>query len=789
MKKILLCCLFAAALGFNLTAKATDRVTLTFSRTGTGATDFTVAVNGVEGATATVTKSSHALMGLADNTIVCPNVNGSSSPTINLEFNISGLPKDFQFNTAGLHIHAFNSSGSYQSPTDGKDRQFNVDVNVNGNNFVAYNDIDIAAGITGANQNWEKKAAEDMTATDPLTLSITITKGSQNNGCFFGLQAITLGYNDASVIPDPDPEPSTDGRPDASEAKVYAIKWQNNSSSYITEQADGSLVVGDYGISNKIFWKFIPTDKENCFYIQNTATKHYIGSCNMAQGASSKVTVSTEPQEYYVGGPVSTTGANNNCFWLSSTDCSNYNKASGSVGRGLNKDGSSSNIITYYTGTSNVGSYWSFVETGDIYEIQPFTPSAAIGESAAAYHILNLQGLAYDAKGTWETMNPSVKTQQWYFVGTSNSTGGYQIVNLASHQAINEGIPYTVTDTENFAPYHFVNGNDTLILGGIHDFTFINARSEFALANQIYKMPCGSTGDVYIQKATIGENFRYPMATYTSKGISTSNASAPANKYVFLTRDAATVVPGSEEVSVAITLNRAPGNYHVILYFDWDRDGYFETSQELNATTQEFTAAFSVPADAALGKTRARIRVTDNGLSGADDDTHGEVLDLLLNVTDESATLIAPVVKVNDSDRGEASWAEGIASATAKGNSMFLYWSEGYRIIAVTNEFEAEASAFPRTLTAFFSPKTSETTGIDDALLSTTDNEAQIICNGSEITVHAASAVKAILVFAPSGAKVAGTVNDKLSVSGIAPGMYIVKAVTANGVASAKIKL
>ena len=212
-------------------------------------------------------------------------------------------------------------------------------------------------------------------------------------------------------------------------------------------------------------------------------------------------------------------------------------------------------------------------------------------------------------------------------------------------------------------------------------------------------------------------------------------------------------------------------------------------SARLNPNTSPPCAAFSVPADAALGKTRARIRVTDNGLSGADDDTHGEVLDLLLNVTDESATLIAPVVKVNDSDRGEASWAEGIASATAKGNSMFLYWSEGYRIIAVTNEFEAEASAFPRTLTAFFSPKTSETTGIDDALLSTTDNEAQIICNGSEITVHAASAVKAILVFAPSGAKVAGTVNDRLSVSGVAPGMYIVKAVTANGVASAKIKL
>lgn len=784
----MLLCLAAAAMACTVAAHAAeDRLTLTFTRKGTSATDFTVNASGVDGATAVVRSSSHALMALSDNTIVCPNVNGNTSPTIKLELEVSGLPDDFQFNTAGLYIHALNSSGAYQSPTDGKNRKFNVDVDVNGKDFVTYSDIDIAAGITGARKNWEKSAAADMQASNPLTITLTVTKGTDNAGCFFGLEAIVLGKDGAPYTPGAATVP--DG-PDHSEAKVYTIRWQNNSTSYITEQADGSLMVGSYGISNKIFWKFIPTEHENCFYIQNTATGHYLGSCNMAQGASSRVSISREPQEYYVGGPVSTSAANNNCFWLSSTDCAGYDTPSSTAGRGLNKDGASSYVITYYTGTTNAGSYWSIEESDEDYEVQPFTPSAAVGTIAAAYHIVSPQGLAYDAGGTWQKMDPLSKTQQWYFVGTSNATGGYQIVNVAANTAISAGRKYTVSDTEGFAPYHFMDGDTELLLGEIGDFTFVTARSEFALSNQIYKMPCGSTGDVYIQKAAVGKDFRYPMSAYSGSGIAESSASAPANKYVFLTRDAATVVPDGGEVPLTITLNRASGSYRVFLYLDWDRDGYFETSQDLGAATQtEIATTIAVPDDAAIGKTRMRIRVTDNGLAGADDDTHGEVLDLLLNVVKESAELIDPVVKVNDPDRGNAVWQCGVATATAKGNSMFLYWGEKHRIVAVDKDYEVAASALPRTLTAFFSPKTSEADGIDDVLLSTTDSEAQIICDGTNITVRSASAVKAIIVFAASGAKVAGTVKDTLPVAGIAPGVYVVKAVTANGVASAKVKL
>ncbi len=73
--------------------------------------------------------TSHAFKGTGSNvteSILCPNVNGSSSPTIVLTFNVSGLPESMSYNNVGLDIHALNGSGSYQQNGDNKKRFFNM---------------------------------------------------------------------------------------------------------------------------------------------------------------------------------------------------------------------------------------------------------------------------------------------------------------------------------------------------------------------------------------------------------------------------------------------------------------------------------------------------------------------------------------------------------------------------------------------------------------------------------------------------------------------------------------
>ena len=83
--------------------------------------------------------------------------------------------------------------------------------------------------------------------------------------------------------------------------KFYTIAMKSNSSSYISEESDGTLVVTSYDVTKRIFWQFIPTSKANCYYIRNSASGNYIASCNVAQSRASIMKTSSTPVEYYIG--------------------------------------------------------------------------------------------------------------------------------------------------------------------------------------------------------------------------------------------------------------------------------------------------------------------------------------------------------------------------------------------------------------------------------------------------------------------------------------------------------
>ena len=207
MKKILLSLvLLLACLG----GWAQNIARLTFTRTGTDASSVAVSVvdeNGeaIEGASATLVSTSHNFKGTAGNvteSILCPDVNGSTSPSIVLEFKVTGLNEFYTFNELGLHIHALKSGSYYQSPTDNVVRQWNVDVDAQGTDFGTLSDIDIAAGITGANKMWDVSSSSNInTGKEGLTITLTITRGTTNLGCYFGLSEIKLTFNEDKLAP------------------------------------------------------------------------------------------------------------------------------------------------------------------------------------------------------------------------------------------------------------------------------------------------------------------------------------------------------------------------------------------------------------------------------------------------------------------------------------------------------------------------------------------------------------------------------------------------------------
>ena len=204
MKKILLSfVLLLACVG----GWAQNIARLTFDRTGTDANSVTVSVvdeNGeaIEGASATLVSTSHAFKGTGNNvtkSILCPNVNANAtpSPTIVLKFKVTGLSEFYTFNELGFHIHALNGSGLYQQNYDNVKRQWNVDVAAQESYFGTLSDIDIAAGIEGSNKMWEVSSSSNInTGKEGLTITLTITPGTENKGCFFGLSEIKLKFNE-----------------------------------------------------------------------------------------------------------------------------------------------------------------------------------------------------------------------------------------------------------------------------------------------------------------------------------------------------------------------------------------------------------------------------------------------------------------------------------------------------------------------------------------------------------------------------------------------------------------
>ncbi len=746
--------------------------------------------------------------------VLCPNVNGNSSPTITLTFSVSGLPESMSYNNVGLDIHAFNSGGAYQQNADNKSRQFNVAISQGRStdalsSFVTLSDIDIAAGVgTSGNVHkvWNATSTETANTQDAFTLSLTITKGTNNSGCFFGLSEITLSTGEAPEIPET-PTTPTGIDPTA----FYYIKWSQNEGLYMTEEADGSLVVAGQDVAQRQFWQFVPTENEDCYYVKNAATGRYIQSCNLANSNTSLVPTGTEPVEYYV--PLcETTGASvKGCYRFTSTDCPNFNDSASSP-HGLNKDGASTNVIVWMAGETNTGSWWKLAQTENLFDLRPFNFSEEVGKPKYIYAITSattgkVLQMSADGSLSWNTRDES-DSQAWYFVGTSNNNGGFIVANVATGQTLNAGAEtqthwYVLEGSVSEAGYRlrpFATKDDaasTLTIEGEQLLQFKDMRSKFSRSAQIYAMPCGSTGSVYVAKASINGGLTpmsYPLATFSGSTVTQPSASAPSSWYTLYTQDKATLLAG-DSFTLDITLNKAPlTGQTAYVYFDWNRDGIFETMHELTPGRQ-MQLETTVPENAKAGNSRMRFRLTDNGLADAEDDAIGEIIDFVIKVETETPATYAYSVSVNAPLRGTATitastdGTELTAEAKAIGNASFLCWRENKNVVSAQPVYTFNLDHNTH-LTAFFTPNTDEeSTGIDHTDLVEENIVVDVTEDHGTLTVQSASPVRLVLVYTANGALMARSETNQVSCPALTPGTYIVKVFTKGKNASCKILL
>ena len=217
MKKILLS---IAAVFLTMGAMAQTTVNLTFVRNGENAS---VNVEGMDGVTATIEATSPSPQGNAtktgvwntggnmgtDTNILCTSTNTSAATTpITYTLTLKGIDASMALsNIVFKHITA-NASGNYQPHTNGDIRHCNIALNVNGSNIETKNDFDIwvqgASGSAGKDVAFEN--INDIKANDGiLTITLSISKGTNNNGCFYGLKNVAITFIQEEVV---EPEPT-----------------------------------------------------------------------------------------------------------------------------------------------------------------------------------------------------------------------------------------------------------------------------------------------------------------------------------------------------------------------------------------------------------------------------------------------------------------------------------------------------------------------------------------------------------------------------------------------------
>ncbi len=341
-----------------------------------------------------------------------------------------------------------------------------------------------------------------------------------------------------------------DGHTFPEKGKVYVIHRNNDSNSYIYENGS-KLHAAPKTNTNKQYWQFVPTEKANCYYIQNVTSKRYVQS-SKTPGVSQQIKVGNTPVEFEIRPNTNDgAGALKGYYYLCSTDQTIDNTQDGTLG--LNYASAQGQVVAFHIRYNRGNSYWDIQES------------------------------AYDYEAP--------------------------------------------------APIE---------------------RSEYCKSLGIYVLPCGDKGAAYLKSLSItGENGNVTNAlNYTA-------SAQPSNYYNMVRTDSAEVIKG-KAFNLKYEAEGMTSDYTVTAYFDWDKDGVFESKHEFLSDKSGY-AEITVPAEAAEGKSRMRIRVNNNGLDGADDDVNGATYDFQIFVTnDPTVTKVNDIVANNGTDATASSTAYGI---------------------------------------------------------------------------------------------------------------------------------
>ena len=239
-----------------------------------------------------------------------------------------------------------------------------------------------------------------------------------------------------------------------------------------------------------------------------------------------------------------------------------------------------------------------------------------------------------DGDFSWTTPEAAEGETSFYMEGQGNSKGGYKLHHGTSHKALNESEAWSIVEDELTGFYGWENAaHQRVKLGGETRFRFMAQRTPLMRRLQIYDYPCTTTDNYTWTSLSVAAKGEAKEGAKVLASINYPDAKAKNDRelHVVFSRQMADL-PQKDVVKLNFKLSaNPPKDAKAYLYFDWNHDGIFEVQQPL--TLQRTTnAEFTVPETALKGNTRFRIRLTSNGLTGADDEVVGLIFDGFLNV-------------------------------------------------------------------------------------------------------------------------------------------------------------
>ncbi len=609
-----------------------------------------------------------------------------------------------------------------------------------------------------------------------------------------------------------------DDEPVVLDGSYYQINRNNNASMFLVHADDGTLKYAAADNSIRCFWQFEPTGREGCYYVKNATTGQYLQS-SCAPGRNARVSLGTSPVEYKVGQDRGATSSTRGFYYLCSTDQTIDDTRTGTLG--LNAQPGTGNVVCYdIQASASANSYWALTEVDYTYETPLFAAAPDmehIGD-ALRYRLTAVDGrcLAWDMAAGGLVLNPKANTdeQGWMFVGTTNEREGYYIVNhsvpgatLNSNADGGLSLDVSAAPTRwyaeaqegddgirlSFVPYdRRTEPGERITVDGETAFMLGNFRSAYSMAARIYYLPCGTQTSVYLSGAFI-------TGASVQKELRYQATALPSSYYTMFTDDKATVSRG-QVFNLNLELNMLSAGLQTFVYFDWDADGEFETSY-VYAASPLLSVDIQVPETARLRQSRMRVRLTDNGLTDAEDDAVGEIYDFIIRVEEP---MDGRIVKVRSGGEGRgvayivngeeklaelsASYgAEVTVRAEALGNAVFRGWQDGKIIVSTKPEYTFNVTEHTE-LRALFSPNTLAVTGVGDVIaapplfaLEQDGRTVRVLCaDGGFLGAD---------VYATDGTLVYGGLRNVLSLEGLARGTYILKVRTEAGRGSGKIIL